>query len=146
MENFFDFSDVEFREAYVEESFVAQVQHEIARIMRSKGVSRAELARQMKVSPPHITQMLGDEDANLTLRTVARIFDALGEKAAITPRSRLDAGNLETKSAKSAPSHLGWGCAVSNDRWSHDEELGRSQSDTRTNGAVVWMEAVRKAA
>lgn len=142
MKEFFDFADNEFQEAYVEESFVAEVQHEINRLMKSKGISRAELARRMKVSPPHITQMLGDEDANLTLRTVARIFDALGEKAALGARVYSD--TLETKSALRNASRSGWGCVVSNDRWSHDDELGRAHDDA--GSVVVWMNAVRRAA
>lgn len=40
MEDFFGFTNPEFQEAYVEETFVAEVQHEIARIMKSKGMSR----------------------------------------------------------------------------------------------------------
>lgn len=146
MENFFDFSDVEFQEAYVEESFVAQVQHEISRIMKSKGVSRAELARRMKVSAPYVTQMLGDDDANLTLRTVARIFDALDEKASITPKSQVKTIILETKSAKLQQVPAGWGCVVSNDRWSRDEELGRAQHSESSSDAEAWMGVVRKAA
>ncbi|WP_293827401.1 helix-turn-helix transcriptional regulator [uncultured Brevundimonas sp.] len=142
MQDFFDFADVEFKEAYVEESFVAEVQHEITRLMKTKGITRAELARRMSVSAPHVTQMLGDEDANLTLRTVARIFDALGEKASIGVH--LAATELETKSAYRQLSQLEWGCVVSNDRWSHDDDLGRAQEG---NGSVVvWMDAVRRAA
>lgn len=146
MEDFFGFSNPEFQEAYVEETFVAEVQHEIARIMKTKGMSRAELARRMKISAPAVTQMLGDEDANLTLRTVARIFDALGEKASIGPRIELMDLVLETKSAVKRISPLGWGCVVSNDQWSHDDELGRSQVNEGANAAVAWMGAVRKAA
>lgn len=142
MQDFFDFANVEFQEAYVEESFVAEVQHEISRLMKAKGVTRAELARRMKVSAPHVTQMLGDEDANLTLRTVARIFDALGEKATIGVR--LVAEEIETKSAQRQVAQVEWGSVVANDRWSHDDELGRAQEST--GSVVVWMDAVRRAA
>lgn len=146
MEDFFGFTNPEFQEAYVEETFVAQVQHEIARIMKSKGISRAELARRMKVSAPLVTQMLGDEDANLTLRTVARIFDALGEKAAITPRESVLTFALETKSAVKRVMPIGWGCVVSKDQWSHDDELGRVQGGERADAAVAWVDAIRKVA
>lgn len=141
MEDFFDFSDKEFTEVYVEESFVAEVQHEIVRLMKNKGISRAELARRMKVSAPHVSQMLGDEDANLTLRTVARIFDALDEKATIAARSVTI--SLEAQSILRPVVTTGWGCAVSNDRWSHDNELGKTQDG---QNAAVWIEAMRRAA
>lgn len=146
MEDFFGFTNPEFQEAYVEENFVAQVQHEISRIMKFKGVSRAELARRMKVSAPLITQMLGDDDANLTLRTVARIFDALGEKASISIRSELKTIALETKSATSGKLPVGWGCVVSNDQWSHDNGLGHPQMNESADAASDWMNIVRKAA
>lgn len=144
MKEFFDFADADFKEAYVEESFVAEVQHEIGRLMKAKGINRAELARRMNVSAPHVTQMLGDEDANLTLRTVARIFDALGEKASISARD-VSTIVLETKSAVQRTSRVEWGCVVSNDQWSHDDELGRHQGDS-ANNVIDWMDALRKAA
>jgi len=146
VEDFFGFTNPEFQEAYVEETFVAEVQHEIARIMKSKGMSRAELARRMKISAPAVTQMLGDEDANLTLRTVARIFDALGEKASITRNGDMKTVVLETKSAVKRVSPLGWGCVVSNDRWYQDADLGRSQVHEGADDARAWSSAIRRAA
>lgn len=84
MGQFFDLNDSEFCDAYVEEAFIADVQYEVSRKMKSAGVSRAELARRMGVSAPYITQLMGDAGGNLTLRTVARLFKALGERPIIT--------------------------------------------------------------
>ena len=150
MKNFFDFADVEFNEAYVEESLVAEVQYDIARMMKAKSVSRAELARRLKVSAPYVTQMLGNEDANLTLRTIARIYDALGEKAIISSQATQSTSKpVRPSLSQSASASQGWGYVAPNDPWSRDDDLGRiSQQEAHNDSGciVVWLDAVRKAA
>lgn len=150
MKNFFDFANVDFKEAYVEESLVAEVQYDIARMMKMKNVSRAELARRLKVSAPYVTQILGNDDANLTLRTVARIYDALGEKAVISART----ADVVSKPARPslsqcASANQGWGYVASSDPWSRDDAFGRVAQQGAHNDTgcmVVWLDAVRKAA
>lgn len=45
--------------------------------MRRKGMTRKELARQMGITPPAVTQMLRP-NGNLCIRTVAKMMDLLG--------------------------------------------------------------------
>lgn len=142
MKDFFDFSDNELREAYVEESLVADVQHDIVGLMKAKGVSRAELARRLRVSAPYVSQILGDEDANLTLRTIARVYDALGERATISSSSSSARGELETKSLKS-PVGRDWSQVAPDDRWSCDFDLAKfSPAANQNDCVVVWLDAV----
>jgi transcriptional regulator with XRE-family HTH domain len=72
----------EFIEA--EEALIADVQFAIHNFLEAKGVSRAELSRLLGVSDARISQIFHDTPKNLTLRTIARIFRALGEKARVT--------------------------------------------------------------
>jgi len=144
---FFDLSDAEFREAYVEEAFIADVQHDIDCLMKEKGVTRAELARRLKVSAPYVTQILGNEDANLTLRTIARVYAALGERACIFAEKR-----SEQRPSRKAARPLGgddWSRVGANDPWRQEEELNRpalANSSGSGKDVVVWLDAVRRRA
>ena len=48
-------------------------------VMEEEGISRAELAKRMKVTRGFVTQLL-DGTANMTLRTVSDVFVALGRQ------------------------------------------------------------------
>ncbi|HWN01264.1 MAG TPA: helix-turn-helix transcriptional regulator [Streptosporangiaceae bacterium] len=66
-------------EAKVDEEMhglVTQLTNEITFHMRERGLSRAELAARMGVSPGRISQILGGGE-NLTLRTLAALATAL---------------------------------------------------------------------
>jgi transcriptional regulator with XRE-family HTH domain len=67
-----------------EDALIADVQFAIHNLLSEKGVNRAELAKRMDVSEAYVSQMFKDTTRNLTLKTVARIFCALGEEARIT--------------------------------------------------------------
>lgn len=86
-----------------EDSLIADVQFTIHNLLEQKGVSRAELARRLSVSEAYVSQLFSDVTRNLTLRTIARVFKALGETPcrAITPRamSRLVIGVSATRSS-----------------------------------------------
>lgn len=87
MGRFFDARSDEFRELYAEEAFIADLQQAIHLLMEQKGVSRAELARRIGVSGAYVTQMLGNKPQNLTARTIARVYVALGEEPCIRTKS-----------------------------------------------------------
>jgi DNA-binding Xre family transcriptional regulator len=72
----------EFIEA--EEGFIADVQFYIQALLNEKNVSYANLADLLGISTARVSQMFGDSAKNLTLRTVARIFAALGEECRLT--------------------------------------------------------------
>ncbi len=67
-----------------EDALIADVQFAIHNLLEAKGKSRADLARALNVSEARISQLFRDNTKNLTLRTIARIFCALGERAQIT--------------------------------------------------------------
>lgn len=69
-----------------EEELILDAQITIQRILNEKDICQAELARVLGVSESYISQMLSDSARNLTLRTVARVMHALGEKAHLTTK------------------------------------------------------------
>lgn len=73
---------------FAEEALVVDVQALLHQIMEKAGLSRADLARRMKVSRARVTQMFSDDCPNMTLRFVARAFHSLGETVEITCESQ----------------------------------------------------------
>ncbi len=59
-------------------NFLGNVQAKVLLLMHAKNVSRAALARSLGVTRSRVTHLLG-ADSNMTVDTLARIFDALGE-------------------------------------------------------------------
>jgi transcriptional regulator with XRE-family HTH domain len=70
----------DFELVLVEEQAVARVQTMVLRLLREKGISRTELADLLNVTPSYISQILGDEPANLSIKRAASIFHSLGER------------------------------------------------------------------
>lgn len=68
-----------------EENLVIDVQFLIQRLLNESGMSRADLARRVGISRARLTQMM-KPDANLQLRTIARVLYALGAFATIQHR------------------------------------------------------------
>lgn len=62
---------------FQQERLILEVTELICGLMDEQRVSRAELARRLKTSRAHVTQIL-DGGANMTLRTVADALTALG--------------------------------------------------------------------
>lgn len=72
-------ADREDTEARIDEEMyglVTQLTNEINRLMKERGLSRADLAARMCVSPGRVSQILGGGE-NLTLRTLAALSTAL---------------------------------------------------------------------
>jgi DNA-binding Xre family transcriptional regulator len=82
-------------EARIEEEMyglITELTNEINWHMREHGLSRAELAARMGVSPGRVSQILGGGE-NLTLRTLAALataLDALKAEDAFTSRGTAD--------------------------------------------------------
>jgi transcriptional regulator with XRE-family HTH domain len=68
---------LEDRRALAQERLILEVTERIAEAMEERGVTQAELASRLGVSPSEISMRLRGT-RNLTLRTVADMFDALG--------------------------------------------------------------------
>jgi DNA-binding Xre family transcriptional regulator len=69
---------------FAEEALIVDVQVAIHNLMLDRGVSRADLARELGISQARVSQMFSDDANNLTLRTVARIFRVLGQECRVT--------------------------------------------------------------
>lgn len=75
---------------FAEEAFVVDVQILLNKIMKEKGLSRADLARSMNVSRARITQIFSDDCKNFTVRLLARAMHAMGESPELTCNFHLD--------------------------------------------------------
>jgi transcriptional regulator with XRE-family HTH domain len=76
-------------EATVDEELfdlITQLTNEINWCLRERGLSRADLASRMGVSPGRVSQILGGGE-NLTLRTLAALSTALGARFDIALRT-----------------------------------------------------------
>jgi transcriptional regulator with XRE-family HTH domain len=72
-------SDQRAKETQIDEEMVAlvtQLTNEISWCLRQRGLTRADLAARMGVSPGRVSQILGGGE-NLTLRTLAALSTAL---------------------------------------------------------------------
>jgi len=67
----------------VEEELILEAQMIIQRALNERGMSQKDLADKLGVTNSYVSQMLGDSARNLTLRTIARVLNALGTKATI---------------------------------------------------------------
>lgn len=68
---------------FAEEAFVVEVQVAIHGLMKRLGVSQKELAKRLSLSEARVSQIFADE-CNITVRTLARIYHALGATPQIT--------------------------------------------------------------
>ena len=62
-----------------EEELIWRAQSIIQRELNKQGLKHRDLARRLGVSVARISQLMGDDPRNLTVRTVARILYQLGE-------------------------------------------------------------------
>lgn len=70
---------------YQAEILILRVTEEIARLMASKNVNKAELARRLDVSKARVTHLLNGSP-NLTIRTIASVATALGAETSVSFR------------------------------------------------------------
>lgn len=67
-----------------EEGVLADVIADIDWIRESKNISRRDLAARLGVSEARVSKIFSSNGSNLTLRTAARLFFALGERLKVT--------------------------------------------------------------
>lgn len=65
---------------YTIDALVMSVQFALQKAMHDNCVSQKELASRIGVSPARVSQILSKEDGNVTLKTIGKIADALGEE------------------------------------------------------------------
>jgi transcriptional regulator with XRE-family HTH domain len=79
----FEPKDAVEREVFAIEQLVGDVQAEIYAAMRGRGISKSDLAERMGVSKSRISKILGDEAQNVTLATIAKVFNAIGQEVKV---------------------------------------------------------------
>lgn len=72
-----------------EERFLLAAQVEIQRLLNDKGLRYRDLSKRLHVSEARVSQMLGDDASNLTIRTIAKIFYQLDERPMLISSSEL---------------------------------------------------------
>lgn len=102
-------STEELEQVFAEEAFVVEVQGLLHDIMVAKGISRAELARQMGVSRARITQLFSADCKNFTVRILARAMHALGEEPVLTTNDeRLNIAGISQRELIASFAESGW--------------------------------------
>lgn len=77
-----DVTPEEFAIIEAEERLVYETQKAVRMLLRARNRTAADLAEALQVSPARISQMMSG-NANLTLRTIARIYHVLGTSASV---------------------------------------------------------------
>ena len=94
-------------EAQIDEEMLAlvtQLTNEVTWHMRERGLTRADLATRMGVSPGRVSQILGGGE-NLTLRTLAALSTALDARFDLELSSPKPEDTYEEEAAAPAPNH-----------------------------------------
>lgn len=71
------------RRIFVEEAAITTVALAIVRLMREVGVTQHQLAERLEISDPRMSQIVNGT-GNLTVKTLARIADALGREMRVS--------------------------------------------------------------
>ncbi len=90
MDEFFGLDTRAGQEALAIEGLVFNVQLKIHQALKDNDISQRELARRVGVSPARVSQWLSQTGANLTLKTLARIFHALDDAVGVERKSVLE--------------------------------------------------------
>ena len=104
-----------------EERLTGRVNAMIIRLMSDQNLTQKELSVRIGSSAPYVSKILSEGNENLTLKTVAKIFAALGEEVQITTpriealdaeaRKRVSRAILVSRTERNSP----WQLKVSND-------------------------------
>jgi transcriptional regulator with XRE-family HTH domain len=115
-------------------ALVTQLTNEINWYMRERGLTRADLAARMGVSPGRVSQILGGGE-NLTLRTLAALSTALDARFDIE-LSALKAEDAYT-SAEDAYTSRGTADAEAAPAWNHHTlSRARHHENARISGSL----------
>lgn len=116
------------------DALTMSVQFALQKAMRENCITQKELSSRLGVSPARISQIIARNAENLTLKTIAKIADALGEEFELFSRSDIDVMRSKAKNVEPKPpsnvyllsrSHRhGWvDQSAANDRFSVDQVL-----------------------
>lgn len=111
-----------------EENLIIDAQFMLEDLMAKKGVSRADLAKRCGISKARISQIFSSE-ANPTVKTLARLFHALGEKVTFSDSAQSSQKDKAT----------GWEAAA------HDERRGDARRASHTPSGFIAVARERAA-
>lgn len=80
------------------DALTMSVQFALQKAMRQNCISQKELSNRLGVSAARVSQILAKDAENLTLKTIAKIADALGEEFELISRTDID--DLKCKAKK----------------------------------------------
>lgn len=128
-----------------EEAFLLLAQTQMQRLLNEKQLRYRDLSNRMGVSVARISQMFGDEAANLTIRTVARIFHHLGEEPVIMSRREFERAIAGYDTSLSATDTEWTMIATDVGRFAVTRanvvETGDSPVEPRSTRSSEWLEA-----
>ena len=133
-----------------EEELIVDVQVAIHSLMLDRGLSRADLARELGVSQARVSQMFSDDAKNLTLRTVAKIFRVLGQECRITcdrleailAEDRVDNTSDTKETSAPARQHVKAGFAMMLEFGSRLERRSVAEYGSESNDNKVEVDAL----
>jgi|HigsolmetaAR203D_1030402.scaffolds.fasta_scaffold14164_2 Predicted transcriptional regulator len=127
-------------EIFAEEDLVIDVQFLLQELLNDKQINRAQLASMTGLSRARLSQLMRS-DANPTLRTLARVFHALGEELFVTTKKRRDDAAKLLK-ADAPP----WTSVANDGVWEHFSEVDTGWVRRYAADTIVDMDDVPPAA
>jgi transcriptional regulator with XRE-family HTH domain len=95
----------EYEMILAEERAIANVQAMAIRLLEEKKIRKAQLARDLQVSEARISQIFRGDPSNLTIKTAAQLFFAMGEELVISCR-KIDEMNARAEKRNRELAHL----------------------------------------
>ena len=93
----FEQSSARNRRLLREEELILEVTEAVSAVMQEEGISKSQLAKRLGKTKGFISQLLSG-GRNLTLRTLARLVDALGYRVTITVSKDRDRMSVSSES------------------------------------------------
>ena len=84
-----------------EEEFLLSVQTILQKLLNDRDLRYRDLAKRLGVTEARVSQMFGDTAANLTIRSIARVFHLMGESPVLLSREELRRRLAEARGAGS---------------------------------------------
>jgi transcriptional regulator with XRE-family HTH domain len=85
------------RQEFAIEALAMSVQFALQKAMKDNHITQKTLAARLGVSAPRVSQILAGDAVNLTLKTIGKIADALGEEFELFSQKDLDALKAKAK-------------------------------------------------
>lgn len=90
-------------ERLAEERFLLMAQTEMQRLLNDKELRYRDLSKRLGVSEARVSQMFGDDAANLTLRTIARVFHKLDQRPLLICADEFERRLAQARGASAGP-------------------------------------------